>query len=320
MKIKIITSLAHGACSYYRSLGVFSKIKGLEIDYSDGFDWHVLNGVDMVFFERPHIENHFLAIKYAKDYNLKVWVDYDDLLLNLPEWNNLYSYFNEKLYQDIIKKCLEYADIVTVPTKKLQEELSVYNKNIIIIPNAHNDYNYPLKYSPSGNENIMWRGSTTHRGDILYYLQELVEIAKNNKTWRWEFIGKDIWYITDVIENKKLHPELNLIQYFTRIKNINPGIYIVPLYPCAFNESKSSCGWLEATYCGAVTLAPEIAEWIKPGIINYSSKQEFKDKLQMLIDDPDKRKANHKASFEYMKKNLVLSVVNKQREKILNTI
>jgi hypothetical protein len=320
MKIKLITTQPHGACSYYRSLGVFQKIKDLQIDSTGEFDWYNINDVDCVFFERPITPNHLLAIKYAKDYGVKTWVDYDDNLLEIPTWNPMFSYLTNKTTQDTIIKCLEYADIVTVPTVALKEQFQKFNKNIEIIPNAFNDYNFNLEYKPSKNQKILWRGSITHRKDILYYQKMLVDTAAANKEWEWNFIGKDIWYITEVIANRREHPELNIIPYFNRIKSINPAIYIVPLYPCAFNEAKSNCGWLEATYAGACTIAPKTAEWIRPGIINYESREDFGVKLQTLISDPEKREKNYKASYEYIKANLQLSKVNKQRSYILENI
>src|SRR4030042_2599599 len=242
MKIKLITTQPHGACSYYRSLGVFQKIKDLQIDSTGEFDWYNINDVDCIFFERPITENHLLAIKYAKDYGVKVWVDYDDNLLEIPTWNPMFSFLTNKITQETIIKCLSLSDVVTVPTVALKEQLQKYNKNIEIIPNAFNDHNFDFKYNPSKNQKILWRGSITHRKDILYYQKMLVDAAAANKNWEWNFIGKDIWYITEPIANKKEHPELNIIPYFSRIKSINPAIYIVPLYPCAFNEAKCLIG------------------------------------------------------------------------------
>jgi hypothetical protein len=320
MKIKIISAALHGACSYYRSMGVFPKIKNVEVDIVDQFDWHILNYIDVIFIERPCNANYLLACKTTKNYGLKLWIDYDDYLFWLPSWNPFKNIFENEAIKKVMIDCLKLADVVTVPTEKLREELCKYNMNTIVVPQAFNDYNFKFEYNPSENQSILWRGSITHRGDILAYIQELVTVAKANKEWKWEFIGKDIWYITDYIDNKNITPELNIVEYFTKIKEINPSIYIVPLYPNIFNDCKSNCGWLEATYAGAVTLAPDSEEWRRPGIINYKNKGEFGDKLHMLINDPEKRKVNYKASFEYIKKNFVLSHVNKQREKILNSL
>lgn len=319
MKIRTISPQIIGACNYYRNMGVLSKLD-LTLEYSDIFEWHTLLDVDILFLERPYTDNHLLAIKYAKDFNLKIWIDYDDNLFCLPEWNPSYSIFNQQAVQDNIKKCCESADIITVPTIKLKEEFLKYNKNIEIVPNAHNDFNFPLEFNPSKNQTIFWRGSDTHRVDLQYVLKSMVEVNKNNLEWTWEFIGKGLWFVTDYIQNKIVHPELNIIPYFTRIKKINPAIWIVPLFPLPFNQAKSNCAWIESTYAGAVCLAPDTEEWHRPGIINYVDPEDFKNKLQLLIDNPDKRLKNYTSSYEYVKKNLVLSHVNKQREDIINKL
>jgi hypothetical protein len=240
----------------------------------------------------------------------------------LPEWNSNCDIFNNEAVQKNMITCIESADIITVTTDKLKQELLKYNKNIEVIPNAHNDYNFPLEFKPSENKTILWRGSDTHRGDLLYTTKNMIQISKDNEDIPWHFIGKKVayWFVTDYIKNKKLTPELNIIPYYTRIKAINPGIWIVPLFPILFNECKSNCAWIEATYAGAVCLAPDTDEWHRPGIINYVDPEDFKNKLQLLIDNPDKRLKNYTASYEYVKKNLVLSHVNKQREKIIQTL
>jgi len=154
---------------------------------------------------------------------------------------------------------------------------------------------------------------------LLPYSNQIWNVANKSK-WNWEFIGNDLWYITDNIKRKNILPEMNLPLYFKTIKNINPAIYIVPLEFNNFNRSKSNCGWLEMTYAGAVTLAPNMPEWIRPGIVNYDNPEEFQDKLELLMSDVGLRKRNYEKSYEYIKENLLLSIVNKQRKQILNKI
>jgi len=324
MKIKLVSTTPHGACSYYRSVGVLKHLKDVEVDIVDvskynWLEWHNIIDYDILFMERPFTVDQLTAIKYAKDFNIKIWVDFDDNLFDLPDWNPSFKLFDDNA-KKTMARCMELADVVTVPTEQLQEEFFQYNKNVKIVPNAFNDFNFELKYQFSEDQKILWRGSNTHRGDVLHYLQEIVETARINPDWEWNFIAKDMWYVTDYIKNKKLHPELPLVSYFNRLRSISPGIYLAVLYPNKFNLSKSNCGWIEATYAGAVTIAPYMPEWVRPGIINYKDQAEFKEKLQILIEDEDKRRMNHKASFDYIRKNLVLSQVNKKRIKILEEL
>ena len=316
MKIKIVSSVPHGACSFYRSHGVFYKLAET-IGVSD-IGWKTLIDADILFFERPDTAAFFEAGKIANDMNIKLWVDYDDNLLCLPSTNPHNEFYNNRNTQKNIIKNLEIADIITVATNALAEEFDFLDKKIEIIPNAHNDYIFPFEYNYSDKNIIIWRGSATHRGDLLRYSKQIWDIAAKYNKWNWEFIGRELWYITDNIKRKNILPELNLPVYFKTIKRINPAIYIVPLDFNTFNFSKSNCGWLEMTYAGAVTLAPNMPEWKRPGIINYDNPDDFQDKLDLVIKHEDLRRENYDLSYNYIKENLLLSVVNKKREKIIN--
>ena len=318
MKISVVSSCPYGACSFYRSFGVLPKLKVETIGIND-VSWQALMDTEILYFERPDNPAFLQAGQIAKDMNIKLWVDFDDNLFCVPNYNPHAHYYNRAAQSNIIKN-IQQADIVTVTTPALAEEFSTfYDKKIIVIPNAHNDYNFPLKHNLSNKNIILWRGSATHRKDLLTYSRQIWDIAASSK-WNWEFIGKELWYLTDGIERKNITPELNIPQYFKTIKNMQPAVYIVPLVKNKFNTAKSNCGWLEATFAGAVTLAPNMPEWQRPGITTYRNPEDFGKKLEMLMADFELRKENYEKSFNYIKQNLLLSQINKQRQQIINNL
>lgn len=317
MKITIVSSAPHGACSFYRSHGVFPKLN-ITTEGAQDIGWQTLMNTDILFLERPDTPDFLKVANIAKDLGIKVWIDFDDNLFCLPDVNPHASFYNRATQKNIIKNA-ELADIISIATPSIAEEFKHLYEKIEVIPNAHNDYNFQFEYNLSDRNIIIWRGSTTHRGDLMAYCNQIWDVANKSK-WNWEFIGRDLWYITDNIHRKNVIPELNLPEYFRTIKNMNPTIYIAPLEFNDFNRSKSNCGWLEMTYAGAVTLAPNMPEWKRPGILNYDNAEDFKYRLEMLMNNYDMRKRNYEKSFEYIKENLLLSIVNKQREKIVNKI
>lgn len=317
MKIIIVSSAPHGACSFYRSHGVFPKLN-IKTEGSQDVGWQTLIDTDILFLERPDTPEFLKVGQIAKDMGIKLWIDFDDNLFCLPETNPHAHFYNNRNTQKNIIKNLEIADIISVATSAIRREFnSLIDTKIEVIPNAHNDYNFPFEYNLSDRNIIIWRGSNTHRGDLLAYSKQIFDIANKSK-WNWEFIGRDLWYITDNIQRKNIIPELNLSIYFRTIKNMNPAIYIVPLEFNNFNLAKSNCGWLEMTYAGAVTLAPNMTEWERPGIVTYNDAEDFKFKLEMLMNDSELRRRNYEKSFEYIKETLLLSIINKKREDIIN--
>jgi hypothetical protein len=213
-----------------------------------------------------------------------------------------------------MRKSLEIADIVTVSTEFIKNYYSDINQEIIVIPNAHNDYNYPLQKVTETTDFINWRGSNTHRQDILSCAEEMVQLSRKYPDWAWSFIGNDLWYITDQIARHYNLKETDIISYHKYIKEIAPAIQIVPLVLSDFNRAKSNIAWLEGTYSGAATIAPDLPEFNASGCVNYTDKEgSFTYHLEKLICSKEYRQKKYHESFDHINDNLLLSKINQLR-------
>jgi len=318
LKIKVCTQNPEGACSYYRSFGplpYLSKIskEPIVIETITNFDWNTLSGVDIVFFERPRDEALLNAIKFTKDFGVPIWVDLDDDFFNIPKYNPSYSHFIQPNVRKCIEQCLTLADVISVTTTDLKEKYSKFNNDIFVIENALNNYNFPILSQPSENPIVNWRGSVTHRNDILSCFSSLVQLSQNNQNYYFNFIGNDLWYIEDKIHNLRIEQPLTQVPYFKHIKQLHPQIQISPLEFNTFNIGKSNISWLEGIYSGAVCVGPDMPEWNKPGIETYKTQEEFYEKVQMLMSDKKKRIKNFYDSVDYINENLLLSKINEKR-------
>ena len=320
MLIKIGARYPFGACSYYRSYGVFLHLRRLDtsikVEPITQIDWTYIAGADILYLERPQDPEYISAMKLAKNFGVKTWVDYDDDLFSVPNYNPTKAFYGKKEVRQSIITALEMADIVTVATPAIKDVYSKYNNNIHVIPNAHNNYNYSLPIEPSKSNVISWRGSQTHRGDIIPVTQEIVRLSKEYAgKWFWSFVAKDLWFLTDYMEPGSFTgaDEMQLPNYMAFMRKTSPSILVYPLEMNTFNASKSNCAWLEATFSGACCVAPVLPEFDKPGIEHYHTSGEFYDKVKMLIENPDRRAANFKASLKYIQDNLLLSDVNQKR-------
>lgn len=323
IKIKVCTQSPDGSCSYYRSLGVFQYLHKISeepmvVETITNFEWHNLVGTDVVFFERPRDESMVKAIEFTKNFGIPVWIDIDDDFFTIPKYNPSYQFFNQKNTRASIELCLRNADIITVTTETLKKVYEGFNKNIFVVENAFNDYNYVLAESPSEKNIINWRGSITHRDDILSCLEPLVKLSEDNPEYSFSFIGSDLWYVERRIKNITIKQALPLVGYMNYTKALNPQIQISPLEFNEFNRSKSNINWLEGAYSGAVSVAPNMEEWRKPGIELYNNQQEFYDKIDMLIKDKKKRIKNFYQSLDYINENLLLGKVNQKRIDVVN--
>src|SRR5678815_3476713 len=96
--IKLIAStpVKQDGTSFYRAFGPLahlSEIMDVEvIDYfSRPFTWADIKPVDIFFLHRPFREDLIQVVTYAKELGVKIWVDFDDNLFQLPPENSSYD-------------------------------------------------------------------------------------------------------------------------------------------------------------------------------------------------------------------------------------
>jgi hypothetical protein len=320
--ILTISPYAGDGTSFYRAAGVipflkkeYNDITITDLSHRNDLDWNDYLGYDVVILQRPFTEQHLKTITLLKKLNTKIIIDYDDDILNLDCHNPYYTGYTRN--KENVEFICSMADEIWVSTESLMETFSEYNENIIVIPNAHNDYLFPVDKKRLFNINtktVAYRGGKTHELDVYDHFEEWIEMINNNSDYAFYFLGARFPFLESKCADNYLIVEgLHIMEYFNYFYNLNPNIFIYPLKDTKFNQGKSNISWIEATYAGAVVLAPDnINEFKgKPGILN------FKDKFLYLFDDVKEKKKTlellNNLSWDYIKNNLLLSKVNKLR-------
>lgn len=324
IRIKVCEVAPRGACSYYRSLGPLKKIHKINpeihIEYLETVSWTAIADADILFLARPYDANYLQAMEMAKSFGIKIWVDFDDALTIIPEDNPGYDFFTKENIIKNIEEAIQFADIMTVSTEAIKKIYEPLNQNIYVIENAFNDYNYPFIKRTNISKQISWRGSNTHRKDLLSCKDSIISLSKQFSEWCFNWIGGggDLWFLTDHIKNCRAIIDTEIIKYNRLIHNLQPEIHLCPLLSTEFTECKSNIAWIEATWAGAACLAPALPEFVKPGCVNYTDNFEYL--LSKLIKSRSFRQENYSKSFDYIKKNLLLSKINKKRVDVINKV
>jgi hypothetical protein len=323
IKIKICDVAPRSACSYYRGIGVLSQLRhvnpDIHIEYLEAVSWSALADCDILFLLRPVHNNYIESMQLAKNFGVPVWIDFDDCLHEIPDDNPGFKNFNTKAVLTNMEIALKNADIVTVSTIELKNYYSKFNPNIIVVENAFNNYNYKMEKRNNKNKFISWRGSATHRNDLLSCKDEMKATAYKNDEWEWVFIGDNIWYITDSIKRSvSIYPEMEIVQYNQYIYDLSPSIHIVPLVDSIFTRCKSNISFIEGTWAGAVCLCPDIPEFQKDGVVNY--KENFGYLLEKLMKSQSFRQENYEKAYQYIQDNLLFSIINQKRIKIIEEV
>jgi hypothetical protein len=281
--------------------------------------WDYMLLFDCVFMQRPYNSHHYEVLKSAKRNNLKIWVDYDDLLCGIPTDNpakDAYGPEEIKMIGDFIRN----ADVVTVSTADLKKYLAKkygYAGKMKVIPNALDTGVFHQQPKFKNSKNILWRGSGTHQNDLMEFADPIIDCLNKNEKWRIDFMGYNPFFITNKIKNHTYTRKLSLDKYIDLLPRLNHSICIVPLHECPFNRSKSNIAWIESTYAGAVCLAPDWEEWQKPGVVTYKDKADFHAKLKAMISGKYPLKKLHQQSWQYISENLTLDKVNKLRYELM---
>lgn len=316
------------ATSFYRAMGPIGYMRHLTSEFefvglptNFNVTWSTLQQADVFYCQRPFSESHKSLCEMALENGLKLWIDYDDDIFNIPIHNHVRAIYEKKNARKWAQECLEMADFVTVSTEGLYNLLGK-NKKVYVVPNAINEKIFKLEEKKEQSKIIMWRGSKTHEIDMEEVHDDLVYLASKNKKWRFVFIGEHSWRTVDRLrgfKNVTFFEAKDVIQYHRALKKLNPDINIAPLQDIVFNHSKSMCSYLEANYAGAVTVGRDWTEWQRPGIYNYENGK-FKDAVSDLIEDQEMVKTMHQQGMQYIKQNLTLAQTCRKRINLIKSV
>lgn len=322
-----VDSSPNSAMALYRGRGPLIRLqkKGL-IQFHPGgsnpsVEWDYLNIFDIVFIMRPTDEHHLNLIKACNNFRIPVWVDYDDLLTEIPIDNPAYLvHQNSKSYVARIEEILKRSTFATFSTPHLMNNMAKNHlKKSTVIPNA---LDLEMFYSPRmiGLSNkVLWRGGTTHKRDI-YEFQGPIREALRNSEWTLECMGYNPMEITEYIDAIYV-PYMGKSNYFNHLSTMNSKISIVPLShrkeDINFNKSKSNIAWIESTYAGCAVLAPNWDEWQRPGIVNYTDKADLFKKLNSMMQGEYDLESLRMQSWNFIRQELNLQKTNLIRYELI---
>lgn len=330
LEVKII-----GAClpsmtdstSYYRGLGPLGQMckeSNLVVHVLDRYNWATLRQLSCLFMLRPFNKNHVEIFEEAKFNNIPVWIDYDDLLMDMPMSNPSYFTYQKKNTKAQIDFMVKNADVVTVSTQFLAQSLVHLNQNIVVLPNGVDIDAFPYrKINPAPRaKSFFWRGSPTHHKDVWSYADEIVSASEELQDWKFHFIADSLWFLTERMRDEQCYvmEGLPIERYHAHIWRINPSACIVPLHDHPFNRSKSNIAYLEAAFSGAMAIGPDWEEWRHPGVLLYTDQKSFREAMMVVArGEIDVQKINLEA-WSYICENFDVKKINVRRRQVFERL
>ena len=317
------------ATSFYRGIGPISEMRGIEFHAIPHgmLQWADLAPFDIIFLQRPHSDSHVGIAQLTKHLGKRLWIDYDDDLLNVDFANNSNLYYADPGTKSRIKKLAELSDYITVSTIQLKESFKTIAEDhkIEIIPNAlmSNLVRQTTKRKPlRRNRIINWRGTEHHQEYLIDFQDEILKLQKNNEAFCLQFMNHKPWYLMKELayDRAQFIPGKSIIDYAFSMYKTAPWMQIVPMTSTNFTAAKSNIVWIESImYAGAPVVAPFLPEWAdKPGCFTYRNKKEFLVTCQKVLDMREEDiEIAVQAARTYIKDNLDISVINKLRIDII---
>lgn len=313
--------------SYYRGIGPLALLQKqmpeIEFLFPNPINWATIRLCDAIFMQRPALPEHFNAILMARDNGVPVWVDFDDDNLSVPKDNPTYPLYSQMPIKDAIVKITRYADVITVSTEKIKKKYSIYNKNVFVIPNALDDFSLRLRGIPSTprEKMLLWRGTPTHTRNLRTVQEQIVQLAKENNSWKFAFFGHDPLDITDRIKNFQLYPAMPITEYFKNLCLIHPtAIYYVLAIDNDHCQARSHVSWLEATFASSLFVGPDMDEFRRPGILNYKTPEDFTSIMESIIRGEVDVDKHVEESWNHIQENYMLSKVNGLRAQVVKQL
>jgi len=262
---------------------------------------------DIIFSSYLDDPKSYAYIRAACDaYGCRHIMDVDDNLLDIDEMNPARIHYHPqgKPFRTVIT-CIADVDILTVTTPHLKETYSQLRggKPIVVLPNYidPNVYKYEEKLVPDNGKEvvILYFGSATHHVDIMKtpFIWALRRVLKKYPFVKFACMGTMFEEFYNYLPKDQLKP-LAGARHFPlwvgKWKRMPGDIGVAPLYPSAFNRSKSSIKYYEYSLRkipGVYAFWEPYLRVVKEGKTGFlaQDEEEWVERLSLLIEDKKTR-------------------------------
>lgn len=334
-RILMGTKCANDATSFLRAWGAFTtpemKREGvIPVRQPEGerwvYDWTYYFECDAVYLHRPSSAMDFHLLERSKLLGIPVWVDLDDDLENITSDNPVFSAYSSDDCRKIIAHCIREADVLSVGGEVHRDRIvREYQRECHLIPNALDDRLLGLKKDFSFNKKVSWRGSESHRTDLLYHCDEIKRIIDKYEDYDFAFFALNPYWLSFDRQRRNVSwvSPLNLFEFYNALTARNASFHFHPLMDTVFNRVKSNLGWSDATLAGSVYLAPDVEENDRPGIWQYrvQNQDDFYSQFRSMLEcDEATLRKMHTDSWTWICDNILMSQVNQKRLEIIRNL
>ncbi|MDC0825638.1 rhamnan synthesis F family protein [Lactococcus petauri] len=315
-------------CTRYRVENKAAQLRALGFDVwtvnaSEFKMGYAENASHIIIYRTGYSEEFEKLCRLAQKYNKPVYYDIDDLVID-TKYTDLLSYTQdlsdiEKYeYDSGVKsygKMMSLCDSVITTTQSLKEELENYSSEVIINRNLASEElvrlsQETLKDYAQDSTKIKigyFSGSITHNENFEMIKPAIMQILEKYPHVELHLVG----YI-DLPQDLKKYTEQIIMNDYVDWKELprlisQMDINLAPLVDSVFNRAKSEIKWLEAALVKVATVASHLGsfeEMISDDVTGLLAQpNEWYEKLEILIENPDKRQRIAEAAYGFVLEN-----------------
>ena len=334
MRILVITQQNSGVGYHRLMLPIYYMQKDFAF-FTDTINDEILaENYNLVVINRYipscHIDD---LVAYREKYGFKLIIDVDDYW-HLDPWHILFDQYDPYPIIEHIK----IADLVTCTNMTLRYEISQYNKNVHVLPNAlpYGKDQFTDVHVPGDKIRLVYTGSITHEKDVALLRNPFKKVLGDkylSDQLHFTLCGYDpandyskmIWHkmINDFTVALKLpgnvKNSLPIMEYMNVYNEAD--ISVVPLVESKFNGMKSNLKVLEA----ATKKIPVIVSSVDPYkgcpyAVKIENQTDWYKNIKKLATDAIYRKEIGEANYQWCAENFHLDKINKLREQIYRSL
>ena len=279
-------------CSNWRLFQPYDRFENginYELVLSADFNFERDKNADVVIIGRPliHCLNY---IRQLKEYNVKIIIDYDDVLPLV--WNYEPSYLES--YIEVLTLILTECDMVTTTNDKLKHYYEQHSQlPVEIVPNIVKPELISKKIKKNSDKiTLGWYGSNGHLSGLKIINKDVLRILDE-----FDNVYFNLYTKSQDIVNLFIHEKVNVIPYndnfYEFLESINDiDINLSPIEETYVNFCKSDIRVQLIGHKGIPSIVSDFSEYKRFAELNGGAllcrDNEWYDKIKLLILDNEK--------------------------------
>ena len=304
---------------------------------------------DVIVFQRPMEKEKVEVVRLLKEAGKKVVFDNDDTYKPNSGVPTNMERVNAKIGKKLvemnsnIEKFIQQADLVTTTTEFLAKEYRKLNKNVIVLPNQIDPFNYEEPIKNTGDKiRVGLVGSVSSNDEYLHILDALdylkarddVEIVvfglpdKDDARLvnMRKIYQKELEFWEKYADERK--PFVSMANYYETLNNLRLDLMLIPRQESYFNKCKSNIKFLEASMFEIPVIAQGFSQGDSPYDYDLDGKNGFIVKtgeswiptIKKLLDDKKLRQKTGKIAKKYVLKHYNIENNYKRWEEAYKTL